>query len=118
MEKNVPLKYFFRTIPILIILLIFSGNVNSQVTVSELQEHIKFLSSDSLKGRLTGSPGDSLAAEYIKNNNITIFFENTDEYFLELGEEVVVFKIREDGNFDFSEKKWIGNKKTTKMIDE
>ena len=55
-------------------------------------------------------------AEYIKNNNITIFFENTDEYFLELSEKVVVFKIRESGNFDFSEKKWIGNKKTTKMI--
>ena len=39
---------------------------NREVTVKELQEHIKYLSSDSLKGRLTGSPGDSLAAEYIK----------------------------------------------------
>jgi hypothetical protein len=56
-------------------------------------------------------------AEYIKENNITIFFENQDEYFLELGEEVVVFKIREDGNFDFAEKKWIGSNKTTKMVD-
>ena len=56
-------------------------------------------------------------AEYIKENNITIFFENQDEYFLELGEEVVVFKIREDGNFDFAEKKWIGNNKTVKMLD-
>ena len=27
---------------------------------------LKFLSSDSLKGRLTGTPGDSLAADYIK----------------------------------------------------
>lgn len=57
-------------------------------------------------------------AKYIRENNITIFFENTDEYFLELGEEVTVFKIREEGNFDFAEtKKWIGNKNTTKMID-
>ena len=56
-------------------------------------------------------------AEYIKENNINIFFENEDEAFLELGEEVVVFKIRESGNFSFSEKKWIGSKKTTEMID-
>ena len=56
-------------------------------------------------------------AEYIRNNNINIFFENSDEEFLELGEEVVVFKIREEGNFSFSEKKWIGNKKTIKMLD-
>lgn len=57
-------------------------------------------------------------AEYIKAHGITIFFENTDEYFLEIGPEVTVFKIREPGNFSFPEKKWIGSKKTTKMIDE
>ena len=57
-------------------------------------------------------------AEYIKEHGINIFFENQDEQFLELGEEVVVFKIRESGNFDFSEKKWIGGKKTVRMIDE
>ena len=59
-------------------------------------------------------------AKYIREHGITIFFENSDEYFLELGQETVVFKIREEGNFDFGEKekKWIGSKKTTKMIDE
>ena len=56
-------------------------------------------------------------AKYIKENNINIFFENQDEYFLELGEDVVVFKIREEGNFSFHEKKWIGSSKTVKMID-
>ena len=56
-------------------------------------------------------------AEYIKNNNIKIFFENEDESFLEISEDVVVFKIRESGNFDFAEKKWIGSNTTTKMID-
>ena len=30
------------------------------------RNHVKYLSSDSLKGRLTGSTGDSLAAEYIR----------------------------------------------------
>ena len=55
-------------------------------------------------------------AQYIKDKRITVYFENEDEYFLELGEEVTVFKIREDGNFSFAEKKWIGSKKTVKMI--
>jgi aminopeptidase YwaD len=39
----------------------------TEVTVKELQTEIKYLSSDALEGRLTGSAGDSLAAEYIKN---------------------------------------------------
>jgi len=55
--------------------------------------------------------------DYIRQNRIQILFENEDEYFIELGEEVVVFKIREEGNFSFAEKKWIGSKKTTKIID-
>ena len=57
-------------------------------------------------------------AEYIKENNITIFFENTDEYFLELGEETTVFKIRESGNFSFAEKKWITSRQNSILIDE
>lgn len=57
-------------------------------------------------------------ADYISNNNITIFFENEDEYFLELGEDVCVFKIREPGNFSFAERKFLGSRRTVKMIDE
>ena len=34
-----------------------------------------------------------------------------------IGDEVVVFKMREPGNFSFAENKWIGSSKTTKMID-
>ena len=71
MKKNIPLRNIIRTLPILIILFIFSSIGNSQVTVKELQSHIKYLSSDSLRGRLTGSPGDSLAAEYIKSKLIS-----------------------------------------------
>lgn len=57
-------------------------------------------------------------ADYIRHNRISIYFENQDEAFLELGQETIVFKIREEGNFSFAEKKWIGSKNTTKMIDE
>jgi len=53
---------------------------------------------------------------YIEEEGISILFEDTDEYFLELGEDVTVFKIREPGNFDFVAKKWIGSKKTTRML--
>lgn len=38
------------------------------VTKKELKEHIEYLSSDLLQGRLTGTAGDSLAAEYIRKN--------------------------------------------------
>jgi len=54
---------------IVLILLLYSCNStkNPEVTTGELMSHIKYLSSDSLKGRMTGSDGDSLAAEYIEN---------------------------------------------------
>ena len=71
MRKYTPLRNIGRTIPILLILVILSSKVNSQVTVEKLQGHIKYLSSDALVGRLTGSPGDSLAALYIRNKLIS-----------------------------------------------
>ncbi|MBK7710369.1 MAG: hypothetical protein IPJ37_05040 [Bacteroidales bacterium] len=52
--------------PLIGILFLFSCSGNREVTVKELKEHVRFLASDSLKGRLTGSPGDSLAAGYIR----------------------------------------------------
>lgn len=57
-------------------------------------------------------------AQFICDNKIGIFFENQDEYLLDVPEEVLVFKIREDGNFDFAAKTWIASKKTTLMIDD
>jgi len=60
-----------RLIPAIIIMAIaaFSCNRanNPEVTVEELQSQIKYLSSDSLKGRMTGSAGDSLSAEFIRS---------------------------------------------------
>jgi hypothetical protein len=50
----------------LIITTISCSRVKTDITTRELTEHIKYLTSDSLKGRMTGTPGDSLAAEYIK----------------------------------------------------
>jgi aminopeptidase YwaD len=67
MAKNSSQKHFFSTLSLLVLLFLISCTGNRNVTVKELQEEIKYLSSDSLKGRLTGSEGDSLAAVYIRN---------------------------------------------------
>jgi aminopeptidase YwaD len=43
------------------------GKIKSpEVTVDELKKHVSYLASDGLKGRRTGTEGDSLAAEYIR----------------------------------------------------
>ena len=39
---------------------------NAEITERELREHIEYLASDQLQGRLTGTEGDSLSSEYIK----------------------------------------------------
>ena len=46
-------------------------------------------------------------AQYILEQKINVFIEDTDEYFVNLPEEVLVLKIREAGNFNFEQKKWI-----------
>jgi uncharacterized HAD superfamily protein len=55
-------------------------------------------------------------AGYILKHGIQFLFEDTDEYLLELPDSVTVFKIREEGNFCFTEHKWIGSAKTVKMM--
>ena len=46
-------------------------------------------------------------AAYIMEKGIAIYFDDTDDYFLELPESVTVFKIREPWNFDFEDHKWL-----------
>ena len=68
------LKPRFLSGLLLSIILAVSCSVNrtantrgEQSEASKYRDLIKYLSSDSLKGRLTGTPGDSLAAEYIRS---------------------------------------------------
>lgn len=44
---------------------------------------------------------------YICGEGIEALFDDTDEYFLDLPEEVAVFKVRGHYNFDFLEHKWL-----------
>ena len=81
-------------------------------TEQEVADELGYLNIEYSQIVITGQK-----AKYIRDNKITIFFENEDLYFKELKlEETTVFKIREYGNWKDS--KWIGNKQTTKMIDE
>jgi uncharacterized HAD superfamily protein len=45
-------------------------------------------------------------AKYILREGISILFDDMDEYFLDLPEEVAVFKVRQKYNFDFGRKRW------------
>lgn len=40
---------------------------NPEITIDEIRDHIKYLASDELEGRLAGSEGGRIAAEYIKS---------------------------------------------------
>ena len=51
-------------------------------------------------------------AKYIQDQEIDVFFDDTDEYFIDLPDTVAVFKPREPGNFDFDQKKWVYGPKT------
>ena len=55
--------------------------------------------------------------QYIKDNNISVVFENEDERIKNLGKEILVLKVREDGNYNFQTYRWYASKDTTEMID-
>lgn len=56
-----------------------SSNINPEITKEELYNHIKFLASDSLKGRYPGTPEDKIAALYIaselKKTGLDLMFD-------------------------------------------
>ena len=58
---------------------------NPEITLVELNDHIAYLASDSLKGREPGTTGGRLAAEYIRDQfkkyGYTMLEENGFQYF-------------------------------------
>jgi aminopeptidase YwaD len=72
------IKYMLRIVFIVTALISIAscrGRFNEEVTKEELYNHISFLASDELAGRLTGTEGDSLAAEYIRKEFLTYGLE-------------------------------------------
>ena len=56
--------------------------------------------------------------DYIKSHNISVVFENEDESFNSLGKEILVLKVREEGNYNYKTGCWYGSADTVEMIDE
>lgn len=56
---------------------------DAEITTSELEEHVAFLASDSLKGRYPGTPEDKVAADYIRNEFMNIGLEMPGDYGLQ-----------------------------------
>lgn len=66
MKDRIYRRYISLSVILSLSLISFSCRQARQITTGELQDHIKYLSSDTLRGRRTGTAGDSLAAEYIR----------------------------------------------------
>lgn len=67
--KYIRVKFHSKILMILAVILLTITGLNGQKpgkTSAELKKDIKYLSSNALQGRMTGSKGDSLAAAYIK----------------------------------------------------
>ena len=47
---------------------------------------------------------------------IDIYFDDQDECIRDVGEATTVFKIRNGGNFDFEERKWLSTAKLTRLL--
>ena len=54
--------------------------------------------------------------QYIHEQGIEVLFDDTDEYFVDLPEEIAVFKVRQHYNFDFHENKWLFSDRTGKKV--
>ena len=66
---------YYLNIAAALVLLAACARNNPEVTSGDLYSHISYLASDELKGRMTGTEGDSLAAEYIRKELISYGLE-------------------------------------------
>ncbi len=81
------MKYSFRIFSVLLFIYFSNSNAqpvnddNPEITSKEIREHIGYLASDKLEGRLTGTKGAELAADYIadefKNYSLIPLFDNS-----------------------------------------
>jgi uncharacterized HAD superfamily protein len=55
-------------------------------------------------------------ADVIREKNIKFFFDDMDEVIMHIPEDVMVFKVRNGGNFCSDSSKWLYSKNTGKLI--
>jgi uncharacterized HAD superfamily protein len=48
--------------------------------------------------------------------DIDIYFDDQDECLQDVGERTAVFKIRNGGNFDFEQRKWLSTARLTELL--
>ena len=63
---------------------------------------------------LVGSFADK--AKVIAKKGISVYFDDQDEILLHVPEGVTVLKIRNGGNYDFEERKWLFSEETGRMV--
>jgi hypothetical protein len=55
-------------------------------------------------------------AKEIEKRGISVFFDDMDEVLLHIPSTVTVLKVRNEGNFDFDDKRWLYSKHTGKQL--
>lgn len=76
---------YFALVVIILVAAACGPKFNPDITVSEIQDDIGYLASDSLKGRKSGEAGDKLAAEYVRSKfetaGLDLLYEDGFQYF-------------------------------------
>jgi len=67
LKGSLVMKQFLYSLVLVAFLAACQPRFNPEITVDDIRETIEYLASDSLKGRKAGTPGDRLAAEYIRD---------------------------------------------------
>lgn len=55
-------------------------------------------------------------ADVVKRLNIKVYFDDMDEVLLHMPPDVVVFKIRNSGNFSYESKQWLYSRLTGRQL--
>ena len=55
-------------------------------------------------------------AQKIKEKGISVFFDDMDEVLMHIPSTVAVMKVRNEGNFDFDDKRWVYSKHTGRQL--
>ena len=82
-------------------------------TLEEVEEELTLMGIKFSKVILTNKK-----TQVIKDKGITVFYDNEDENFQSLGPDILVFKAREEGNYNYMSGRWYGSKETVEMIDK
>ena len=83
MKKN--LKLIWVVFVLMALMPVTKAQTTTDITISDLKQHIYFLASDSLKGRKPGTPEAKVAADYIRDqfveNGLQLLGDNGFQYF-------------------------------------